>query len=49
MAGSSPLRGKTYAPLLAPAPRMQSQYMPQIRDKVDTLNTSRIMSLLRGG
>lgn len=48
-AGSSPLRGKTYEQLLAPALRMQSQYTPQIRDKVDTLDASRIMSLLRGG
>jgi uncharacterized protein (DUF697 family)/tellurite resistance protein len=39
----------TYEQLLGPARQMQSQYLPQIRDKAQTLDAGRIMGMLRGG
>ena len=39
----------TYQGLLGPAQQMQTQYLPQIRQKAATLDAGQIMSLVRGG
>lgn len=39
----------TYQGLLGPAQQMQTQYLPQIRQKAATLDAGKIMSLVRGG
>ncbi|MGL4434636.1 MAG: YcjF family protein [Giesbergeria sp.] len=39
----------TYEDLLAPARQMQTQYLPQIRERAATLDASKVMALVRGG
>ena len=39
----------TYEDLLAPARQMQTQYLPQIRERAATLDAGKVMALVRGG
>lgn len=39
---------ETFEGLLAPAKKMQADYLPQIRDKAATLDAGKIMAMVRG-
>ncbi len=39
----------TFQNLLGPAKQMQSQYLPQIRQKAETLDMGQVMTMVRGG
>lgn len=40
---------ETFENLLGPAKQMQTQYLPQIRERATTLNMGSVLSILRGG
>jgi uncharacterized protein (DUF697 family) len=46
---STALLRDAFQSLLGPAKQLQAQYLPQIQQKVSTLDAGRIMSLVRGG
>ena len=39
----------TYQSLLEPARQLQSQYLPQIREKASSLDVAQVMTMVRGG
>lgn len=45
---STDLLRQTFSGLLGPAKQMQSQYLPQIRQKASTLNPADVMAMVRG-
>ena len=46
---STALLQETFQSLLGPAKQMQTQYLPQIRQKAATLDAGQIMQMVRGG
>jgi len=40
---------ETYQGLLGPARQMQSNYLPQMRQKASSLNAAQVMAMVRGG
>ncbi len=46
---STELLKQTFQDLLGPAKQMQTQYLPQIRQKAATLDAGQIMQMVRGG
>lgn len=46
---NSALLRETYQNLLGPAKQMQTQYLPEIRQRAATLNMGSVMSMVRGG
>ena len=45
---STALLRETFESLLGPAKQMQAQYLPQIRQKADTLDMGQVMSIIKG-
>ena len=46
---STALLRETYQGLLEPAKQLQTQYLPQIREKAATLDAAKVMAMVRGG
>ena len=46
---STALLRETYQGLLEPAKQLQTQYLPQIREKAATLDAAKVMAMIRGG
>jgi hypothetical protein len=46
---STDLLKQSFQDLLGPAKQMQTQYLPQIRQKAATLDAGQIMQMVRGG
>ena len=45
---SSALLRETFNSLLGPAKQMQTQYLPQIQQKANTLDMGQVMSIIKG-
>ena len=46
---STALLRETYQGLLEPAKQLQTQYLPQIKEKAATLDAAKVMAMIRGG
>ena len=46
---STALLRETYQGLLEPAKKLQTQYLPQIKEKAATLDAGKVMAMVRGG